>query len=621
MQIQRIKTLFLSMMLCATISSVAQNSMGVGTTTPNPNAVLELVSPTNNQGLLVPRLSTAQRTNATFTGNLTNAENGLMVFDTDEGRFYFWYSGGWNTIRNLAAGDMATATYDTDLDGKPDSAQYALVAGSIDGFTIESNVPAGAAFTDSQLAADVPFTPAGNITSTDVQSALEEIDATILTLGTGDMLRATYDADLNSIVDNAELVNGLTVETAVPAGAVFTDSQIALDVSVTPTVDLSSTNVQDALVELQGEIVSAGGGDMLRSTYDPDQDGSVNFADFANDAITVNGLNVETAVPAGAVFTDTQLSEAEVDGFVSNNGFLSTESDPTVPANIKDGVDFAELTGVPVNLDTDANDDFDGAFASLTGVPVDLADGDDVDDADSDPANEFQDLDFTAGILTLSDDPTATSIDISNYDTDVTDDFDGSFLSLTEVPLNLDTDATDDFDGSFFSLTDVPAGLSDGDDVGPTGTTTTITIGAGDFRKLEDQETGQGAEAGNFVLTANALYPAAELNTIPSRGKLIAPLNLPDGSVIEQITVVAQAQAPVILNVVEFGFGATSVSEGNTFNTPGQVGIDGALADYSEAVDITINNTSRQYALILDNVDAAANMRIYQVQITYSYNF
>lgn len=609
------------MMLCATISSVAQNSMGVGTTTPNPNAVLELVSPTNNQGLLVPRLSTAQRTNATFTGNLTNAENGLMVFDTDEGRFYFWYSGGWNTIRNLAAGDMATATYDTDLDGKPDSAQYALVAGSIDGFTIESNVPAGAAFTDSQLAADVPFTPAGNITSTDVQSALEEIDATILTLGTGDMLRATYDADLNSIVDNAELVNGLTVETAVPAGAVFTDSQIALDVSVTPTVDLSSTNVQDALVELQGEIVSAGGGDMLRSTYDPDQDGSVNFADFANDAITVNGLNVETAVPAGAVFTDTQLSEAEVDGFVSNNGFLSTESDPTVPANIKDGVDFAELTGVPVNLDTDANDDFDGAFASLTGVPVDLADGDDVDDADSDPANEFQDLDFTAGILTLSDDPTATSIDISNYDTDVTDDFDGSFLSLTEVPLNLDTDATDDFDGSFFSLTDVPAGLSDGDDVGPTGTTTTITIGAGDFRKLEDQETGQGAEAGNFVLTANALYPAAELNTIPSRGKLIAPLNLPDGSVIEQITVVAQAQAPVILNVVEFGFGATSVSEGNTFNTPGQVGIDGALADYSEAVDITINNTSRQYALILDNVDAAANMRIYQVQITYSYNF
>lgn len=40
----------------------------------------------------------------------------------------------------------------------------------------------------------------------------------------GDMLKAVYDTDDNGIVDNSELVNGLAVETAVPPGAVFTDT-------------------------------------------------------------------------------------------------------------------------------------------------------------------------------------------------------------------------------------------------------------------------------------------------------------------------------------------------------------------------------------------------------------
>jgi hypothetical protein len=569
MQLQRIKILFLSMMLCTTISSVAQNSMGVGTTTPNPNAVLELVSPTNNQGLLVPRVTTAQRISTTFTSNLSAADNGLMVFDTDEGRFYFWFGGTWNTIRNLAAGDMSTSTYDTDLDGKPDSAQYAQVAGSLDGFTIESSVPAGAVFTDAQSASSVPFTPAGNITATDVQAALVELDTDISTLGAGDMLQATYDTDLNNIVDNAELVNGLTVETAVPAGAVFTDAQAALDVSVTPTVDLSSTNVQDALVELQGEIVSAGGGDMLRSTYDPDQDGIVNAAD---NATTVNLLTVETAVPAAAVFTDAQT--------------LATN---TTPGNIS-------IT--------------DGNAITLN-----------VDDADADATNEFQSLDFTGNIITLSNDPGATAIDLSGYDSNSADDFDGSFLSLTEVPVNLDTDATDDFNGSFSSLTDVPPGLADGDQVGPTGTSTTIVLGAADFKKLEDVETGAGATAGTFSISSNQLYPRAQLAAIEGFGKMIAPLNVPNGSRIQQIVVVAEGQAAITLDVVQFGFGSASVTVGTATNTAATISIEGPLNDYIGEVNIDIDNQNFQYALILNNQNSAQSMAIYQVQITYGYNF
>ncbi|RLG69218.1 MAG: hypothetical protein DRO11_08090 [Methanobacteriota archaeon] len=40
----------------------------------------------------------------------------------------------------------------------------------------------------------------------------------------GDMARVVYDTNASGIVDNAEKVNNLTVETAVPVGAVFTDT-------------------------------------------------------------------------------------------------------------------------------------------------------------------------------------------------------------------------------------------------------------------------------------------------------------------------------------------------------------------------------------------------------------
>ena len=276
------KTVQTSLILFITAGAtdaVAQNSMGVGTQNPNPNAVLELVSPNNNQGFLVPRLTTAQRTDVGFTGNLSDDDNGLMVFDTDEGLFYFWMSGSWIAVPNQTNA-VDSSTY-------ADTAFYAFDANTISGFTVEASVPAGALFTDNQSASQVAFTPAGNITSTDVQTALEELDTDLSGLGAGDMLASTYDVDGDNFTDTSEYaldagtIAGFTVDTSVPAGAVFTDNQSALDVAVTPTVDLVSGDVQSALEELQSEIVAAGNGDMFRSTYDPDQDGSVNSADSA----------------------------------------------------------------------------------------------------------------------------------------------------------------------------------------------------------------------------------------------------------------------------------------------------------------------------------------------------
>jgi hypothetical protein len=74
----------------------AQNkTLGVGTATPNPNAVLHLESPTNNQGLIIPRMTTAQRTNPAFTSALSSTDAGLLVFDTDKMGVYVWEGSQW----------------------------------------------------------------------------------------------------------------------------------------------------------------------------------------------------------------------------------------------------------------------------------------------------------------------------------------------------------------------------------------------------------------------------------------------------------------------------------------------------------------------------------------------
>ena len=95
-----VKKYFLSFFLIATLAAgsttvQAQTVIGMGTEQPNPNAVLELVPEQGNQGFLAPRLTSAQRQASSFTGKLTSADHGLLVFDVTLGKFFYWFNGAW----------------------------------------------------------------------------------------------------------------------------------------------------------------------------------------------------------------------------------------------------------------------------------------------------------------------------------------------------------------------------------------------------------------------------------------------------------------------------------------------------------------------------------------------
>jgi len=107
--------------------------------------------------------------------------------------------------------------------------------------------------------------------------------------GSGNMNTATYDTNSNGVVDDAEKINGLTIETAVPSGALFTDT-VYDDTAILAAVALNTAKVTDLVHPL-----------------------------------------VETAVPAGAVFTDTTYSN--LSEFVNGPGYITgyavTEGDVT----------------------------------------------------------------------------------------------------------------------------------------------------------------------------------------------------------------------------------------------------------------------------------------------------
>jgi len=85
-----------------TFSVYAQNkTLGVGTTAPNANAALHVESPTGNQGILIPRVSSTQRTG--FQGALGAADVGLIVFDTDLRALAIWNGTGWDIGSKVGA--------------------------------------------------------------------------------------------------------------------------------------------------------------------------------------------------------------------------------------------------------------------------------------------------------------------------------------------------------------------------------------------------------------------------------------------------------------------------------------------------------------------------------------
>lgn len=218
---KKVSVLFIASLIVLGMSSYAQTdggvSIGKGNNPANTKSILELVSKT--KGLLIPRMTDTER-NAIFSGTDQSAK-GLLVFDDTQNAFYFWNGTAWNP---MSSGNMQTVAGTPTIPG---------VAGDL---TL-----------DTQNSLLYTYSGGRWVRVSGDNTILEpKWDGRVLQLGSQDGKAVSVSMD--------DLLK------SIPAS----------DVKVIPntTLGLSSGNVQDALMELQGKIKTASSGGMNSVVHD-----------------------------------------------------------------------------------------------------------------------------------------------------------------------------------------------------------------------------------------------------------------------------------------------------------------------------------------------------------------
>lgn len=104
-------TFFRKVILCLLlgVSFGGFSQVGIGTTEPTSQAALDIR--TTDKGLLMPRLTTAQRTTlgATLTTATNSNNKGMQVYDTDTNSIWFWNGTTWNEVADKS--NLSTNNY------------------------------------------------------------------------------------------------------------------------------------------------------------------------------------------------------------------------------------------------------------------------------------------------------------------------------------------------------------------------------------------------------------------------------------------------------------------------------------------------------------------------------
>lgn len=88
-------TILVFLMSFMSLTSWAQNNIGIGTNNPNASSILDITS--NDKGFLLPRMSTTNRL------AISNPSEGLLVFDSTQHRLYQVQDGQWRYMLTNSA--------------------------------------------------------------------------------------------------------------------------------------------------------------------------------------------------------------------------------------------------------------------------------------------------------------------------------------------------------------------------------------------------------------------------------------------------------------------------------------------------------------------------------------
>lgn len=239
--------------------SIAQ--VGIGTTIPNTSAELEILS--TNSGLLIPRMTQAQK------NTIATPATGLLVYETDVTPGFWYYDGtvwtqlgGGSSSGWLITGNVGTSPA-TNFIGTTDTQDFVIRTNNVESFRITSDQNVGVGITTPTAILEIVGAnpvfryDTGTITSGHVLTSDANGNAT------------WTDPGLISISsDNDWLVGSTSTSPLVNADRIRHLGQVVIGKSVAATPSTAEIDIDNGLAT--GTTIGIGGGtftDGLNVTY------------------------------------------------------------------------------------------------------------------------------------------------------------------------------------------------------------------------------------------------------------------------------------------------------------------------------------------------------------------
>ncbi len=388
----------ISMLLFSISATYGQTVVGMGTESPNPNSVLELVSNNRNQGLLVPRLSSQDI--ISLAKKLSQKDNGLLVFVEDEGKFFYWWDNNWRKL-------------------EPDSSDK--VVETIQHEQLKYKAGAGIDINENVIT---------NIGDKDSTNELQNI-ASVLKLGTdANGYRISNIADPLDDQDAATrkfVLNQMAL--TAPPTLVYDNISHSLSIDGSNTIELGSSLINTDSQNLSSiksssyvSISISGGNTTTFSVADQDNDVNNEIQDLT---LIGNILKVNKNTLASSINLSPYLDNTDAQTLSLTGSQLNITNGNSVDLSSLSGVAYTAGAGIGIsgsnviaNTAPDQTVNLNGSGAvSVSGTYPNftISATDNVDDADANPSNEIQDLSLSTNTLKITNNPTATSVDLNPY--------------------------------------------------------------------------------------------------------------------------------------------------------------------------------------------------------------
>ncbi|MGC3948153.1 MAG: hypothetical protein QM762_27205 [Chryseolinea sp.] len=330
----------ISLLVClSTAFAQDKKSVVIGSLIDRPNALLVISPPGGNQGFLLPQISTSQRLSISPA---SPADDGLMVFDLTEKSFYYWNNNVW--VKGLGEAGSQSLSYDP-------ATQKLTISGTnnVDLSTLKE-VPTQTGQAGKYL------TTNGTSLSWATLSSLGDITGVNTAAGSG-LTGGSASGDINLAVNT----DGTTV-------SVNGSNQLQVSDGGVSTIKLANNAVTSAKI-LDGTVTGA---DLAANSVTSSNilDGTVSAADLATDAVNSSKI-VDGSVSGADLATNSVTTTNILDGTISSADLAANSVTTT---HILDGtianVDMANNSIATNNIVDGTITSVDIADGSITSAKI-----------------------------------------------------------------------------------------------------------------------------------------------------------------------------------------------------------------------------------------------------------